>query len=282
MGPKGPRMFMFSTRSQTWEQHSSDLGWSLPKGWLFPSHLCSPCSASLQPSSLACGPIRPLKGFPTPLWSRPDIKLSPSSSLHLSLLNKRAVSEHQLLHDKGKSIQDLRRRFFLHHLIAKSTHSRNQSYLGGVPQLQACSQHQEPPRPIWVWWWGKYLTCETNKVETYKEQPLKTPRQEKEKQAWKTQGAGEEETANSAGLADSGVPGTGLEEDYLSRHLRNNAGASTHGAPAPSPPCAPSTVWRLHSALACTDLDPPICASVHRATLTKSLQNQDGSEYCLP
>lgn len=61
------------------------------------------------------------------------------------------------------------------------------------------------------------LTQETNKVETYKEQPLKAARQEKEKQAWKTQGAGEEAKRRTrVGLADLGRAWDWLEEDYLS------------------------------------------------------------------
>ncbi|XP_063301409.1 parathyroid hormone-related protein [Pelobates fuscus] len=49
---------------------------------------------------------------------------------------RRAVSEHQLLHDKGRSLQELRRRIFL------------QSLIDGVNTAEIRAAPDESPRPI--------------------------------------------------------------------------------------------------------------------------------------
>ncbi|XP_011949470.1 PREDICTED: parathyroid hormone-related protein isoform X1 [Cercocebus atys] len=129
---------------------------------------------------------------------------------------KRAVSEHQLFFFKGKSIQDLRRRFFLHHLI----------FFFHTAEIRATSEVSPNSKPspntknhsvrFGSDDEGRYLTQETNKVETYKEQPLKTPgkiffckpgkRKEQEKKKRRTRSF----------FLDSGVTGSGLEGDHLS------------------------------------------------------------------
>ncbi|XP_015269788.1 PREDICTED: parathyroid hormone-related protein [Gekko japonicus] len=98
---------------------------------------------------------------------------------------KRTVSEYQLLHDKGKSLQDIRRRNFLQNLI------------DGVntAEIRAMSEVSPNPKPSTVAKnyavrfgsddEGKNLTQETNKAQMYKEQPLKTPGKKKKGKAGK-------------------------------------------------------------------------------------------------
>nr|AAA60216.1 parathyroid-like protein precursor [Homo sapiens] len=116
----------------------------------------------------------------------------------LSRRLKRAVSEHQLLHDKGKSIQDLRRRFFLHHLIAEI-------HTAEIHPVRFGSDDE-----------GRYLTQETNKVETYKEQPLKTPGKKKKGKPGKRKEQEKKKRRTRSAWLDSGVTGSGLEGDHLS------------------------------------------------------------------
>ncbi|XP_054856646.1 parathyroid hormone-related protein [Eublepharis macularius] len=92
---------------------------------------------------------------------------------------KRTVSEYQLLHDKGKSLQDIRRRNFLQNLIEGVN----------TAEIRAMSEVSPNPKPSTIAKnyavrfggddEGKYLTQETNKAQTYKEQPLKTPGKKK-------------------------------------------------------------------------------------------------------
>ena len=89
------------------------------------------------------------------------------------------MSEHQLLHDKGKSIQDLRRRFFLHHLIAEIHTAEIRATSEVSPNSKPAPNTKNHPVRFGSDDEGKYLTQETNKVETYKEQPLKTPGKKK-------------------------------------------------------------------------------------------------------
>ncbi|XP_060109925.1 parathyroid hormone-related protein [Heteronotia binoei] len=98
---------------------------------------------------------------------------------------KRTVSEYQLLHDKSKTMQDIRRRNFL------------QTLIDGVntADIRAMSEVSPNPKPSTIAKnygiritsddEGKNLTQETNKVQTYKEQPLKTPGKKKKGKAGK-------------------------------------------------------------------------------------------------
>ncbi|XP_044274407.1 parathyroid hormone-related protein isoform X1 [Varanus komodoensis] len=94
-------------------------------------------------------------------------------------LSKRTVSEYQLLHDKGKSLQDIRRRNFLQNLIEGVN----------TAEIRAMSEVSPNPKPATIAKnyavrfgsddEGKYLTQETNKAQTFKEQPIKTPGKKK-------------------------------------------------------------------------------------------------------
>uniref|UniRef100_K7G411 Parathyroid hormone like hormone n=1 Tax=Pelodiscus sinensis TaxID=13735 RepID=K7G411_PELSI len=92
---------------------------------------------------------------------------------------KRAVSEHQLLHDKGKSIQDLRRRIFLQNLIEGVNTAEIRATSEVSPNPKPPTNTKNYPVRFGNEDEGKYLTQETNKAQTYKEQPLKTPGKKK-------------------------------------------------------------------------------------------------------
>ncbi|OXB80260.1 UNVERIFIED_CONTAM: hypothetical protein H355_009980 [Colinus virginianus] len=87
--------------------------------------------------------------------------------------SKRAVSEHQLLHDKGKSIQDLRRRIFLQNLIEGVNTAEIRATSEVSPNPKPATNTKNYPVRFGSEDEGRYLTQETNKSQTYKEQPLK-------------------------------------------------------------------------------------------------------------
>ncbi|XP_058047244.1 parathyroid hormone-related protein isoform X2 [Ahaetulla prasina] len=93
---------------------------------------------------------------------------------------KRTVAEYQLLHDKGKSMQDTRRRHFLQNLIE----GVNTAEIRGVSEVSPNPKPAVVPAKTYPLRFGiddegKNLTQETNKTQPYKEQPLKTPGKKK-------------------------------------------------------------------------------------------------------
>ncbi|ETE57915.1 Parathyroid hormone-related protein, partial [Ophiophagus hannah] len=93
---------------------------------------------------------------------------------------KRTVAEYQLLHDKGKSMQDTRRRHFLQNLIE----GVNTAEIRGVSEVSPNPKPAMVPAKTYTIRLGiddegKNLTQETNKTQPYKEQPLKTPGKKK-------------------------------------------------------------------------------------------------------
>lgn len=126
---------------------------------------------------------------------------------------KRAVSEHQLLHDKGKSIQDLRRRFFLHHLIAEIHTAEIRATSEVSPNSKPAPNTKNHPVRFGSDDEGRYLTQETNKVETYKEQPLKTPGKKKKSKPGKRKE--QEKKKRRTRSAWPSISGNGLLEDPL-------------------------------------------------------------------
>ncbi|XP_057634366.1 parathyroid hormone-related protein [Chionomys nivalis] len=131
----------------------------------------------------------------------------------LSRRLKRAVSEHQLLHDKGKSIQDLRRRFFLHHLIAEIHTAEIRATSEVSPNSKPAPNTKNHPVRFGSDDEGRYLTQETNKVETYKEQPLKTPGKKKKSKPGKRKE--QEKKKRRTRSAWPSISGNGLLEDPL-------------------------------------------------------------------
>ncbi|XP_063165295.1 parathyroid hormone-related protein isoform X1 [Candoia aspera] len=111
---------------------------------------------------------------------------------------KRTVSEYQLLHDKGKSLQDIRRRNFLQNLID----GVNTAEIRAVSEVSPNPKPAVPAKSYTLRFGtddeGKYLTQETNKTQTYKEQPLKTP-----------------------GKKKKGKPGKRKEQDKKKRRIRS-------------------------------------------------------------
>nr|XP_016849668.1 PREDICTED: parathyroid hormone-related protein [Anolis carolinensis] len=94
-------------------------------------------------------------------------------------LSKRTVSEYQLLHDKGKSYQDMRRRNFLQNLIE----GVNTAEIRAMPEVSPNPKPATIAKNYAIRFGsddeGKYLTQETNKTQMYKEQPLKPPGKKK-------------------------------------------------------------------------------------------------------
>ncbi|XP_048206974.1 parathyroid hormone-related protein [Perognathus longimembris pacificus] len=117
---------------------------------------------------------------------------------------KRAVSEHQLLHDKGKSIQDLRRRFFLHHLIAEIHTAEIRATSEVSPNSKPPPNTKNHPVQLGASEEGRYLTQETNKVEPYKEQPLKTSGKKKKAKPGKRKEQEKKKRRTRSALRDLG------------------------------------------------------------------------------
>nr|Q9GLC7.1 RecName: Full=Parathyroid hormone-related protein; Short=PTH-rP; Short=PTHrP; Contains: RecName: Full=Osteostatin; Flags: Precursor [Oryctolagus cuniculus]AAG13414.1 parathyroid hormone-related protein [Oryctolagus cuniculus] len=129
---------------------------------------------------------------------------------------KRAVSEHQLLHDKGKSIQDLRRRFFLHHLIAEIHTAEIRATSEVSPNSKPAANTKNHAVRFGSDDEGRYLTQETNKVEPYKEQPLKTPGKKKKGKPGKRKEQEKKKRRTRSAWPLSAGAGSGLAGDHLS------------------------------------------------------------------
>lgn len=166
-----------------------------------------------RPGDWLLGP--PLPSSPPSSTSQPPphIPAAASADAAFSPDSKRAVSEHQLLHDKGKSIQDLRRRFFLHHLIAEIHTAEIRATSEVSPNSKPAPNTKNHPMRFGSDDEGRYLTQETNKVETYKEQPLKTPGKKKKSKPGKRKE--QEKKKRRTRSAWLGTAGSGLLEDPL-------------------------------------------------------------------
>lgn len=153
------------------------------------------------------------------------------------------MSEHQLLHDKGKSIQDLRRRFFLHHLIAEIHTAEIRATSEVSPNSKPAPNTKNHPVRFGSDDEGRYLTQETNKVETYKEQPLKTPGKKKKGKPGKRRE--QEKKKRRTRSAWPGTTGSGLLED-----------PQPHTSPT-STSLEPSSRYCLSAVLSRAPLPPP-------------------------
>ncbi|XP_069484622.1 parathyroid hormone-related protein [Ambystoma mexicanum] len=142
---------------------------------------------------------------------------------------KRAVSEHQLLHDKGRSIQELRRRIFLQNLIeGVNTAERSVPEVSPDPKPSTNTKNYNNNVRYGPEDEGKYLTQETNKAAPYKEPALKTTgkkkkvkpgkRKEQEKKKRRTRSAWSSSIESASGAADlSSLDASGTLQD---EHLR--------------------------------------------------------------
>uniref|UniRef100_H3AXE0 Parathyroid hormone like hormone n=1 Tax=Latimeria chalumnae TaxID=7897 RepID=H3AXE0_LATCH len=96
------------------------------------------------------------------------------NSVHGCLtLAKRAVSEHQFLHDMGKSIQDRQRKNFLQKLIDEVNTAEIRATSEDAPNTKPPNSVKNYPVRFGGEDEGTYLPQETNKSQSYKEQPLK-------------------------------------------------------------------------------------------------------------
>ncbi|KAM6937055.1 parathyroid hormone-related protein-like [Xenentodon cancila] len=111
-----------------------------------------------------------------------------------ALINRtrRSVSHAQLMHDKGRSMQEFRRRLWLHELLVEvhtaderappvQSRTLGQTFIGNA-------LHQKPPgatkdlsERIKLDKEGPVLPQETNKAVAYKDQPLKVATKRKKK-----------------------------------------------------------------------------------------------------
>lgn len=125
------------------------------------------------------------------------------------------MSEHQLLHDKGKSIQDLRRRYFLQNLIAEIHTAEIRTTSEVSPNSKPAPNTKNHPVRFGSDDEGRYLTQETNKVETYKEQPLKTPGKKKKGKPGKRKEQEKKKRRTRSAWLNSDMAASGLEGDHL-------------------------------------------------------------------
>ncbi|XP_048371827.1 parathyroid hormone-related protein [Sphaerodactylus townsendi] len=98
---------------------------------------------------------------------------------------KRTVSEYQLLHDKSRSMADMRRRNFLQNLMEGVNTAEIRAMSEASPNPKPSTIAKNYPVKFGNDDEGKHLTQETNKAQPYKEQPLKTPGKKKKGKAGK-------------------------------------------------------------------------------------------------
>ncbi|KAM8981646.1 parathyroid hormone-related protein isoform X1 [Sarcophilus harrisii] len=134
----------------------------------------------------------------------------------LSRRLKRAVSEHQFLHDKGKVIQDLRRRIFLQNLIEGINTAEIRATLEVSPNPKPATNTKNYPVRFGSEDEGRYLTQETNKAQTYKEQPLRTSNKKKKGKPGKRKEQEKKKRRTRSTWLNSGVAGSGVEGIHLS------------------------------------------------------------------
>ncbi|NXJ38928.1 PTHR protein, partial [Ciconia maguari] len=128
---------------------------------------------------------------------------------------KRAVSEHQLLHDKGKSIQDLRRRIFLQNLIEGVNTAEIRATSEVSPNPKPATNTKNYPVRFGSEDEGRYLTQETNKSQTYKEQPLKVSGKKKKAKPGKRKEQEKKKRRARSAWLNSGVYRSGVTESPL-------------------------------------------------------------------
>ncbi|XP_072510559.1 parathyroid hormone-related protein isoform X4 [Notamacropus eugenii] len=134
----------------------------------------------------------------------------------LSRRLKRAVSEHQFLHDKGKVIQDLRRRIFLQNLIEGINTAEIRATLEVSPNPKPATNTKNYPVRFGSEDEGRYLTQETNKAQTYKEQPVRTSNKKKKGKPGKRKEQEKKKRRTRSAWLNSGVAGSGVEGVHLS------------------------------------------------------------------
>ncbi|XP_043944129.1 parathyroid hormone-related protein [Protopterus annectens] len=102
---------------------------------------------------------------------------------------KRAVAEHQLLHDKARSLQDQRRRIYLQNLIEGVNTAEIRSLSDVILNTKPSSSVKSHSAPLSNKSGARHMTQETNKFQIYKQQSLKLSGKKKKGKAgvWKDQ-----------------------------------------------------------------------------------------------
>ncbi|XP_077423302.1 parathyroid hormone-like hormone b [Vanacampus margaritifer] len=124
---------------------------------------------------LLCSPVTP--------YGRPGDALSSRM--------RRSVSHAQLMHDKGRSMQELKRRLWLQELL-EEVHTADErappAHARTWPNFSGNDLHQKPPEAskdlphrLGTEREGPVLPQETNKELAYKDQPLKVATKRKKK-----------------------------------------------------------------------------------------------------
>ncbi|KAK1167297.1 parathyroid hormone-related protein-like [Acipenser oxyrinchus oxyrinchus] len=86
---------------------------------------------------------------------------------------RRAVSEHQLLHDKGRSFQELQRRIWLQNFLDEVHTAEIRELPSRTTNPKPAGSTKNYPIGLGVEEEGTYLPQETNKSQIYKDQPIK-------------------------------------------------------------------------------------------------------------
>ncbi|KAG8012777.1 Parathyroid hormone-related protein [Nibea albiflora] len=112
-------------------------------------------------------------------------------SLHFHALRRRSVSHAQLMHDKGRSLQEYKRRMWLRELLgevhtaderAPPVQSKpNQTFSGNALHEKPPGATKNLPDRFRLDREGPNLPQETNKALAYKDQPLKVATKRKKK-----------------------------------------------------------------------------------------------------
>ncbi|MBN3275877.1 PTHR protein, partial [Polyodon spathula] len=89
------------------------------------------------------------------------------------LTMRRAVSEHQLLHDKGRSFQELQRRIWLQNLLGEVHTAEIRELPSRTTNPKPAGSTKNYPIGLGVEEEGTYLPQETNKSQIYKDPPIK-------------------------------------------------------------------------------------------------------------
>ncbi|PKU28851.1 parathyroid hormone-related protein [Limosa lapponica baueri] len=166
---------------------------------------------------LVCAGTKSL-GFSSAKWNSFSIKRTLITGFRDSRFchsGKRAVSEHQLLHDKGKSIQDLRRRIFLQNLIEGVNTAEIRATSEVSPNPKPATNTKNYPVRFGSEDEGRYLTQETNKSQTYKEQPLKVSGKKKKAKPGKRKEQEKKKRRARSTWLNSGVYGSDTTESPL-------------------------------------------------------------------
>ncbi|CAJ1056328.1 parathyroid hormone-related protein-like [Xyrichtys novacula] len=110
----------------------------------------------------------------------------------LSSRAKRSVSHAQLMHDKGRSLQEFKRRMWLHELLEEvhtaderappvQSRTQSQTFSGNALPEKPPGATKNLPERFKLDRDGSHLPQETNKALAYKDQPLKVATKRKKK-----------------------------------------------------------------------------------------------------